>query len=144
MFVCLPFIYSSLCSIHECGCFQRCWLGFRCTELHILMDAFQGSYRTEPRDLRHFSAYYLLLRIVLLQIMSIIESVYVFPAMLLVMIFSALVFLIFTRVIHKKTAMLLMILRLHLSSLLDLCLMCTHFPVRSLHPSTQAFLFCLL
>ena len=30
------------------------------------MDAFQGSYRTEPRDMRYFSAFYLLLRVIML------------------------------------------------------------------------------
>ena len=30
------------------------------------MDAFQGSYRTEPRDMRYFSAFYLLLRVLIL------------------------------------------------------------------------------
>ena len=34
--------------------------------MHVFMDAFQGCYRTHPQDLRYFSAFYLLLRILLL------------------------------------------------------------------------------
>ena len=34
--------------------------------MHVFMDTFQGCYRTHPRDLRYFSAFYLLLRVFLL------------------------------------------------------------------------------
>ena len=34
--------------------------------MHVFMDAFQGWYRTHPRDLRFFSAFYLLLRVLLM------------------------------------------------------------------------------
>ena len=53
---------------YPCHCFQRCLntCGLRLLPFHMLMDAFQGSYRLEPRDLRYFSAFYLLLRLLML------------------------------------------------------------------------------
>ena len=66
IFVLLPLL---LLAIYPCGCFHKCCLnrcGLTCQTLHVFMDAFQGSYRTRPRDMRYFSALYLLLRIILL------------------------------------------------------------------------------
>ena len=62
VFVILPFL---LLVVYPCRCFQKCLnhLGWRCQALHVFMDAFQGSYKTQPRDYRYFSAYYLLLRV---------------------------------------------------------------------------------
>jgi hypothetical protein len=76
IFVLLPLF---LLAIYPCGCFQRCLnhCGGRCQPLHVFMDAFQGCYRTHPRDLRCFSAFYLLLRVVLL------AQVALFPTYLL-------------------------------------------------------------
>lgn len=64
-FVVLPFL---LLLVYPCGCFQGCLNHFniRCQSLHIFMDAFQGSYKTQPYDLRYFSAYYIFLRFMLL------------------------------------------------------------------------------
>ena len=55
-------------------CLERCRL--RSQTLHIFMDAFQGSYRTEPHDMRFFSAFYLLVRI------SILIQTMLFPSTL--------------------------------------------------------------
>ena len=65
LFVVLPF---TLLLVYPCPCFQKClnFSGCTCRTLHVFMDAFQGSYKTQPRDLRYFSAYYLLLRFVII------------------------------------------------------------------------------
>ena len=57
-----------LLSVYPCRCFKRCLnaCGLRLLPLHMLMDAFQGSYKLEPRDLRYFSAFYLFLRLLML------------------------------------------------------------------------------
>ena len=57
-----------LLTVYPCRCFQRCLnvCGLRLLPLHMLMDAFQGSYKLERRDLRYFSAFYLLLRLLML------------------------------------------------------------------------------
>ena len=64
VFVVLPFF---LLAVYPCRCFHKClnYCRMRSQTLHVFMDAFQGSYRTEPRDLRYFSVFYLLLRILL-------------------------------------------------------------------------------
>lgn len=90
MFVFLPFI---LLLIYPCGCFQMLLNHFRCScrALHVFMDAFQGSYRTEPRDLRYFSAFYLLLRFLTTLATNGLASVIHVPAVATIMILSALV-----------------------------------------------------
>ena len=66
IFVFIPLL---LLTIYPCRCFQRC---LNCcklrsrTTLHIFMDAFQGSYKTRPYDMRYFSAFYLFLRVLML------------------------------------------------------------------------------
>ena len=65
-FVLLPFL---LLLVYPCGCFHRLCLnrcGGRCRTLHVFMDVFLGSYRTQPRDMRYFAAFYLFLRALLL------------------------------------------------------------------------------
>lgn len=59
------------------------------------MDAFQGSYKTEPYDLRCFSAYYLLLRFLLLFSMEYFASVFYVPVMSYVMIVGTVIFAAF-------------------------------------------------
>ena len=75
VFVVLPLL---LVAFYPCRCFhwclERCRL--RSQTLHIFMDAFQGSYRTEPHDMRFFSAFYLLVRI------SILIQTMLFPSTL--------------------------------------------------------------
>ena len=65
IFVVLPFL---LLAVYPCRCFHKCLnhCGPRFQVLHVFMDAFQGSYRTQPRDMRYFSAFYLFLRILML------------------------------------------------------------------------------
>ena len=78
IFVLLPLL---LLAIYPCGCFHKCCLnrcGLTCQTLHVFMDAFQGSYRTEPRDMRYFSALYLLLRIILLLNVQAPLNLYIF------------------------------------------------------------------
>ena len=77
IFVLLPFL---LLAVYPCGCFHKCLncCGVRSPALHVFMDAFQGSYRTQPRDLRYFSALYLLLRMLLLAQPHILPSYLMF------------------------------------------------------------------
>ena len=65
VFVVLPFL---LLAVYPCRCFHKClsYCRLKSQTLHVFMDAFQGSYRIEPRDLRYFSAFYPLLRILML------------------------------------------------------------------------------
>ena len=65
IFVVLPFL---LLAVYPCRCFHKCLnhCGPRFQALHVFMDAFQGSYRTQPRDMRYFSAFYPFLRILVL------------------------------------------------------------------------------
>ena len=73
-FVFLPFL---LLVLYPCGCFQQCLSRLKLggPALHIFMDVFQGPYRTEPRDLRYFSAYYLFLRFCVLALLVIGSSI---------------------------------------------------------------------
>ena len=86
IFVALPFL---LLVIYPCRCFHKClnYCGLRSQTLHVFMDAFQGSYKTEPRDLRCFSAFYLLLRLLMLL------QVHIFPSYLMLFTSSMLFFL---------------------------------------------------
>ena len=65
VFVVLP---TFLLAVNPCRCFHKCLncCRLRSQALHAFMDAFQGSYRIEPHDLRYFSAFYLLLRMLIL------------------------------------------------------------------------------
>ena len=65
IFVLLPLL---LLILYPCRCFQKCLnhCGGRCQPLHVFMDAFQGCYKTHPQDLRYFSAFYLLMRVILM------------------------------------------------------------------------------
>ena len=77
MFVFLPLISLLL---YPCRCFQK-FLNYFHLNFHVLrvfMDAFQGSYRTEPYDLRYFSAYYLFLRFFILFITATVQSIFAF------------------------------------------------------------------
>jgi hypothetical protein len=78
LFVVLPFL---LLAVYPCRCFHKCldYCGLRIPQaLHIFMDAFQGSYRIQPRDLRHFSTLYLVLRMLLLLQFQIFPSTLMF------------------------------------------------------------------
>jgi hypothetical protein len=85
-FVLLP---ALLLLLYPCHCFQWCLncCGAHCQTLHIFMDAFQGTYKTEPLDLRQFSAFYLFLRFfLLLSITSFASLFYVaFNALLVIL-----------------------------------------------------------
>ena len=64
IFVALPLL---LLVVYPCRCFHKCLnsCGLRLQVLHVFMDAFQGSYKLQPRDMRYFSAFYLFLRVVM-------------------------------------------------------------------------------
>ena len=74
VFVFLPFL---LLVLYPCGCFQQCLSKLKLggPALHIFMDIFQGPYRTEPRDLRYFSAYYLFIRFCVLALLITLSSI---------------------------------------------------------------------
>ena len=67
LFSILAIIPLILLALYPCMCFQRCLncCEGRCQPLHVFMDAFQGCYKTYPRDMRCFSAFYLLLRVII-------------------------------------------------------------------------------
>lgn len=94
VFAFLPFIVLLL---YPCSCFQKILNAFGCRShvLHIFMDGIQGCYKTQPHDMRLFSAYYLLLRFVVLFTMSSVESVFLIPFIAFIVIVGGLVFAIF-------------------------------------------------
>ena len=59
--------------------------------MHIFMDAFQGSYKLKPYDMRHFSAFHLLLRFLLLLLVSYIRTMFFIPAAAFLMLMAAVV-----------------------------------------------------
>lgn len=78
IFVLLPIF---LLALYPCGSFQKflnCCGGRWQQPLHVVMDAFQGCYRTHPRDLRYFSVFYWLLRVLLLAQLSLFTSTLMF------------------------------------------------------------------
>ena len=77
LFVVLPFL---LLAVYPCRCFHKCLNchELRCQALHVFMDAFQGSYSIQPRDLRYFSAFYLLMRLIMVFLMFITVSYIMF------------------------------------------------------------------
>ena len=80
IFVVLPFL---LLAVYPCRCFHKCLnhCGPRFQALHVFMDAFQGSYRTHPRDMRYFSSFYIFLRIVIIaQLMIFLSSMMLFSS----------------------------------------------------------------
>ena len=112
VFVLLPFF---LLLLYPCSCFQRILNLFKlkCHALHIFMDAFQGSYRTQPRDLRQFSAYYILLRILLLISVEYTTSTFYITLSAYVMIIGSFIFAIFQpykNSLHNKIDISLMLL----------------------------------
>jgi hypothetical protein len=101
LFVLLPFF---LLVAYPCGFFQRCLncTGWRCQTLYVFMDAFQGSYKTRPRDLRCFSAYYLLIRFSLLFSTSYIVSSFFVLVSAFVLVISSFIFLFFQPYINNS------------------------------------------
>ena len=114
-FVILPFLPLV---IYPCRCFQRCLnlVGWRCRVLHVFMDAFQGSYKTQPHDYRYFSAHYLLLRILLLAQQQIFLSALLIYTSGIIALISAVVMIAFqpykVNAHNKIDAMLLLLMAL--------------------------------
>ena len=94
IFVFIPFI---LLLVYPCRCFHRILnsLNWNCEFLRVFMDAFQGTYRTHPRDMRYFSAYFFFLRFVLLFIASYEVSIFTLPLTLVVLLLSVMVLVVF-------------------------------------------------
>ena len=91
IFVVFPLV---LLAVYPCRCFHKCLncCGLRSRALHIFMDAFQGSYRTEPRDLRYFSVFYLLLRILIIaQFQIFLTPIFIFTSGIVSIISAAVV-----------------------------------------------------
>ena len=90
VFVLLPFL---LLLLYPCRCFHNILnlFGWRCQALHIFMDAFQGSYKC---NLRFFSAYYLLLRFLILLTLA-TESVFYLSSTAFLLIVSGIIFVAF-------------------------------------------------
>ena len=68
-----------LLCLYPCQCFQSCLNCCRLNSqvLRTFMDAFQGCYKFEPYDCRYFSGFYFFLRVVILVIFLVTESLYV-------------------------------------------------------------------
>jgi hypothetical protein len=94
IFVILPFL---LLAVYPCRCFHKClnYFRLRCQALHIFMDAFQGSFRIQPYDLRYFSAFYLLIRILMLIQFQFFPSLQLFFTSGIVSLFSAATVIVF-------------------------------------------------
>ena len=90
VFVILPFF---LFLFYPCGCFHKILNCFklRCQTLHIFMDAFQGSYKTSPRDMRSFSAFYFFLRFLLLSCEAKVKSRLYFIVVAILMLWGCFV-----------------------------------------------------
>ncbi len=93
IFVVLPFL---LLLLYPCKLFQRVLNLFvgRFHALHVFMDAFQGIYRTNPVDLRYFSAYYLLIRFILQFLSAYFQSFFILSITTVVLIISSIVFVV--------------------------------------------------
>jgi len=67
IFVIFP---TLLLLLYPCQCFQRFlnYFGLNSQVLRVFMDAFQGSYRLEPYDMRYWSACNLILRFLILTV----------------------------------------------------------------------------
>jgi hypothetical protein len=94
LFVVLPFL---LLAVYPCRCFHKCLnhCGLRFQALHVLMDAFQGSYRIQPRDLRYFSAFYLFMRFMILLQFYIVHFYFRFFTSGMLFLLSAAVVVVF-------------------------------------------------
>ena len=73
IFVIVPFLLQLL---YPSMWFQKClnYCGWNFQVLHVFMDAFQGSYRTEPYDMRSFSSFYIFARLLFLLLLSFIHN----------------------------------------------------------------------
>lgn len=91
IFVILPLL---LLFFYPFRLFQRCLNCFRIKShaLHFFMDVFQGVYRTEPHDMRCFSAFYLFIQFVLLLTMVTFSVQFSIIVVVLILIISSFIF----------------------------------------------------
>ena len=94
VFVILPFF---LLALYPFRCFHRFLnlLKLRCQALHIFIDVFQGSYKLEPHDLRIFSAFHLLVRFLVLLLVLLVHTPFVFPALAFLLLLASVFFALF-------------------------------------------------
>ena len=85
-----------LLCLYLCLWFQKClnYFKFHRRTLHAFMEVFHGCFKTHPHNLRHFAAFYLLIRYINLILLSLMNGYWYFPAAGIVMITSALVIVI--------------------------------------------------
>ena len=144
IFAFLPFL-----AFYPCRCFQKLlnFLGWRCQTLHILfMDAFQGSYKIEPYDLRSFSAFYFLIRFVILLTMGNILAYFVFAVLCVIMVACSFVLAIFQPYknnIHNKLDMVSMFLISFSCIALTANVLAKYTDSRWLHTATILFIISL-
>ena len=119
VFVVLPFL---LLAVYPCRCFHKClnYCGLRSQTLHVFMDAFQGSYRIQPHDLRYFSAFYLLLRMLMLLQFQIFPSSQMLFTSGILSLMSAAIIIIFqpykVRTHNKIDSVLMMLMGIYFVS----------------------------
>ena len=94
LFVLVPFL---LLLLYPCRCFHKLlnFLNLQSHTLHIFMDAFQGSYKIQPYDMRPFSAYYLFLRFLQICFVAVFQSAFWVPVNAMVIVVSAVLIAIF-------------------------------------------------
>ena len=94
LFVLVPFL---LLLLYPCRCFHKLlnFLNLQSHTLHIFMDAFQGSYKIQPYDMRPFSAYYLFLRFLQICFVAVFQSAFWIPVNAMVIVVSAVLIAIF-------------------------------------------------
>ena len=94
MFVLLPLLFLVL---YPCNFFQNFLrlLKLQSHTLQAYMDAFQGSYRIEPHDMRYFSVYYFMFRLVLICLLVIAQSNFLIPTITVVIVVGAVIFAFF-------------------------------------------------
>ena len=84
--------------LYPCSYFRRCLnqCGLQEQVLYTFMDAFQGCYRHKPLDYRHFAAFYLFLRILILSTFFIIGD-YTFLCILALISLTVAILIIFAK-----------------------------------------------
>ena len=90
------FLPLFLLLVYPCKFFQKLlnFFGGQFQALHVFMDAFQGSYRTDPVDLRYFSAYYMVIRLIHQYIMSYFQSISVMAIITVLLMITTIIFVL--------------------------------------------------
>ena len=93
-FILVPFL---LLLFYPCSCTHKLLniLNLRWQALHIFMDAFQGTYKIKPYDMRYFAAVYFFQRIMFFSLMSFFTSIACISAAGIILLFTAVVVIVF-------------------------------------------------